>query len=149
MDKYASKVVAQAKAWLGLREADGSFRVIIDTYNSYQPLPRGYQMPYTAPWCAAFVTAVAVALGYTDRIPPECSCPKMIELLKAKGAWEEADNRLPQPGELLFYNWEADGLGDDRGSADHVGIVESVKNGMITVIEGNYSQSACKKNTLT
>ena len=42
MAKYASKVVEQAKAWLGLKEADGSYKVIIDTYNSHKPLARGY-----------------------------------------------------------------------------------------------------------
>ena len=44
MAKYASKVVEQAKAWLGLKESDGSFKVIIDTYNSQAVLPRGVKM---------------------------------------------------------------------------------------------------------
>lgn len=141
MRKYASAVVSQAKAWLGLKESDGSFQVIIDTYNSQGALPRGVKMLYSWEWCAAFVSAVAVKLGYTDIIPPECSCSRMIALLKAIGAWDESDSRVPNPGELIFYNWEAPAAGDDATDADHVGIVESVKNGIITVIEGNYSQS--------
>lgn len=145
MAKYASKVVEQAKAWLGLKESDGSFKVIIDTYNSQAVLPRGVKMQYNWEWCAAFVSAVAVKLGYTDIIPPECSCTRMIELLKKIGAWEERDNRVPLPGELIFYNWEAAATGDDDTDADHVGIVESVKNGIITVIEGNYSQSVKRR----
>lgn len=147
MAKYASKVVEQAKTWLGRKESDGSFKVIIDTYNSQEKLPRGVKMRYDWEWCAAFVSAVAVKLGYTDIIPTECSCTKMIALLQNIGAWNESDSRIPNPGELIFYNWEAPATGDDTTDADHVGIVESVRNGMITVIEGNYSQSV-KRRTI-
>ena len=145
MAKYASKVVEQAKDWLGLKESDGSFKVIIDTYNSQAVLPRGVKMQHNWEWCATFVSAVAVKLGYTDIIPTECSCTKMIELLKNIDAWDERDNRMPLPGELIFYNWEAAATGDDTTDTDHVGIVEYVKNGVITVIEGNYSQSVKRR----
>ena len=148
MGKYASKVVEQAKAWLGLKESDGSFKVIIDTYNNHSPLARGVKMQYNWEWCATFVSAVAIKLGYTDIIPTECSCTKMISLLKKIGSWDERDNRVPLPGEIIFYNWEAPATGDDASDADHVGIVESVRNGIITVIEGNYSQSV-KRRTIS
>lgn len=140
MAKYAETVVSQAKAWLGKKESDGSFREIIDTYNSQKTLPRGYKMTYKDPWCAAFVTAVAVKLGYTDLIPPECSCTRMINLLKKQDAWNETKGRLPAPGELVFYNWEA-----ENTDADHVGLVEKMENGKISVIEGNYSQSVKRR----
>ena len=147
MAKLASKVVEQAKAWLGLKEADGSYKVILDTYNSQkEALPRGYQLTTRDPWCAGFVSAVAVKLGYTDILPTECSCGRMIQKLKALGAWDERDHRVPNPGELIFFNWEAAASGDDATDADHVGIVESVKNGIITVIEGNYDNSVKRRN---
>ena len=147
MAKYASKVVDQAKAWLGLKESDGSYKVILDTYNSQEKLPRNYKMGLSDPWCVAFVTSVAVKLGYTDIVPPECSCTRMITLLKQLGAWEERDDVVPSPGWLIFYNWQAAATGDDTTDADHVGIVESVKNGQISVIEGNY-QDAVKRRTI-
>ena len=140
MAEHAETVVSQAKAWLGKKESDGSFKEIIDTYNSQKTLPRGYKMTYKDPWCAAFVTAVAVKLGYTHIIPPECSCTRMIALLKKQDAWNETKGRLPAPGEIVFYNWEA-----ENTDADHVGIVEKVENGKITVIEGNYSQSVKRR----
>lgn len=148
MGKYASKVVEQAKAWVGLKESDGSFKVIIDTYNSHKPLARGYAVKYTDEWCATFVSAVAVKLGYTDIIPTECSCSKMIELLKKLGAFVEDDSVTPAPGWLLFYDWQDNGSGDNKGSSDHVGIVEKVVGNTITVIEGNYSQSV-KRRTIS
>lgn len=147
MAKYASKVVDQAKAWLGKNEKDGSHKEIIDVYNSHRPLARGYKVSYTDAWCATFVSAVASQLGYTDIIPTECSCNKMIELFKNLGVWVENENRTPNPGDILFYDWEDDGKGDNTGRSDHVGIVEKVEGNTITVIEGNYSNSV-KRRTL-
>ncbi len=147
MAKYASKVVNQAKAWIGKKESDGTHKAIIDTYNAHKPLARGYKVKYTDEWCATFVSAVSIKLGYTSIIPTECSCQKMIELFKKKGAWIENENRTPKPGEIIFYDWQDNGKGDNKGAADHVGIVEKVSGGQITVIEGNYS-SAVKRRIL-
>lgn len=146
MGKYAKNVVSQAQAWLGKNENDGSHKEIIDIYNTQRPLPRGYKVKYTDEWCATFVSAVAVKLGYTDIIPTECSCPKMIELLKNIGAWVEDDAYVPNPGDILFYDWQDTGVGDNRGGSDHVGIVEKVSGNTITVIEGNYSQSVKRRS---
>lgn len=130
-------VVDQAKYWLGRKEADQSHRVIIDVYNSIVPLPRGYRMTYTDPWCAAFVSAVAQVCGLTDIIFPECGCEQMIELYKQAGRWEEDDAYVPKPGDIIFYDWQDDGTGDDTGTADHVGIVTKEASNVIYVIEGN------------
>ena len=137
MSKYASKVVAQAQAWLGKKESDGSFKEIIDTYNSHKPLARGYAVKYTDEWCATFVSAVAIKLGYTDIIPTECGCPQMIEHFKKLGCWEENESVKPKAGDIIFYDWEDNGTGDNQGSPNHVGIVEKVSGVIITVIEGN------------
>ena len=145
MAKYASKVVEQAKAWLGKNEKDGSHKEIIDVYNSHRPLARGYKVSYTDAWCATFVSAVAIQLGYTDIMPTECSCNKLIELYKKLGVWVENENRTPNPGDILFYDWEDDGKGDNTGRSDHVGIVEKVAGGKITVIEGNYKNAVTRR----
>ena len=145
MGKYSYKVVEQALAWLGKKEADGSHKEIIDVYNSQRPLPRGYKVKYTDAWCATFVSAVAVKLGYTDIIPTECSCPKMIQLLKNIGAWVENDAYVPKSGDLLFYDFDDNGVGDNTGGTDHIGIIEKVEGDTITVIEGNYSNSVKRR----
>ena len=147
MAKYASKVVEQAKAWLGYKESNGSHKAIIDTYNSQKKLPRGYKVKYTDEWCATTVSAIAVKLGYTDIMPTECSCSKMIELYKSIGCFVENESVTPAPGWILFYDWQDNGLGDNKGGADHVGVVEKVSGNTITVIEGNYSESV-KRRTL-
>lgn len=145
MAKYATHVVAQAQAWLGKNEADGSHKEVIDIYNSNKPLARGYAVKYTDAWCAAFVSAVAIKLGYTDIIPTECGCPSMIALMKSKGIWVENDAHVPSAGDIIFYDWQDSGVGDNGGSADHVGIVERVVGDTINVIEGNYSSSVKRR----
>ena len=137
-------VVALAKSWLGRNERDGSHRLIIDIYNSHKPLARGWKMPYSgnnSAWCATFVSAVSIKLGLTDIIPPECGCEEQIKLFKKLGRWEENDAYVPKPGDVIYYDWQDSGVGDNRGEADHVGYVEKVENGVIYAIEGNKNDS--------
>ena len=47
-----------------------------------------------------------------------------------RGQWQDRDYE-PSPGDIIFFDWESDGL------ADHVGIVEKAENGFIYSIEGN------------
>ena len=140
-------VVAKARSWLGKNEADGSHKSIIDIYNGHKPLARNYKVKYTDAWCATTVSAVSISLGYTAIIPTECGCNQMIQLFKNLGEWVENDAYVPSPGDVVFYDWQDSGKGDNTGSADHVGIVETVANGKITVIEGNYA-NAVKRRTI-
>ena len=140
-------IVAQAASWLGCKESDGSHKKIIDTYNSYKPLARGYKLKYTDSWCAGFGSAVAIACEATDIIPTEVGCGKHIALFQKMGIWVEDDAYVPAPGDYIFYDWQDDGIADDTGSPDHEGIVEKVSGGKIIVIEGNYSDSV-KRRTL-
>lgn len=132
------QVCDKARSWLGLREADGSHREIIDVYNRI-PLPGGYKLSYTDPWCAGFVSAVGFACGLSDIIYPDCNCDSMIAKYKAAGRWMERDDYVPAPGDLIFYDWDDTGAGDNRGSSDHVGLVLSATGRTVSVIEGNTS----------
>lgn len=149
MGKYASNVVKLAKSWIGKNEKDGSHKEIIDIYNSQkalpQGLPRGHKMSYSEPWCAATMSAIAVALGYTDIIPTECSCNKLIELAKKMGIWVEDESVTPEPAWFVVYDWDDSGKGDNTGRADHVGVIETVINGEITAIEGNYKNAVGRR----
>ena len=142
-----SKIVSLAQSWVGLKEADGSFVKIVDIYNSQKKLPRGYKLKLTDEWCAATMSALAIACNATDIIPIECSCGQLIELAKAKGIWVEADNHIPKPGNFLLFDWGDSGTGDNTAWPDHIGIVEKVVGNNITTIEGNY-QSAVSRRTI-
>ncbi len=141
-------VVEKARSWLGRKESDGSFKEIIDVYNTYTPHPRGVKMNYTTAWCACFWSAVAIALKYTAIMPIEISCGNLISLAKQMGIWVENDAYIPQPGDAILYDWDDSGKGDDTGWPDHIGIVESVSNGYIKTIEGNYSDSVKRRSIL-
>lgn len=151
MSIYAKHIVDQAKKWIGKKESDGSYKEIIDLYNSHKPLARGYKVKSIANgdkkndnWCATFVSSVAIACKATCIIPTECGCERMIELFKKLGSWVEDENRVPNPGDILFYDYQDNGKGDNKGWADHVGYVESVKDGVITLIEGNYKDAVSR-----
>lgn len=135
-----NKVCAQARAWLGRKEADSSHREIIDLYNRNR-LPGTYAMSYEDPWCAAFVSAVGMACGLRDVILPHVNCDGMIASYKLAGCWIENDAYTPTPGDIVFYDWQDSGVGDNTGSSDHVGIVVDVDGKLITIIEGNYSDA--------
>lgn len=135
------KVVNTAVSYLGCKESNGSHKKIIDLYNAHTPRARGYKVKYTDAWCATFVSAVAIQLGLTDIIPTECSCAKQIELLKRLGAWQERDDYIPSPGDLIYYDWDDSGKGDNTGSPDHVGIVVESGKTLLKIIEGNYKDA--------
>ena len=140
-----NKVVDVMRGWLGWSEANGKFRSIIDLYNTQRPLPRGYAVQYDDEWCATTVTAAGMAAGLHDIIFGECSCSKMIELYRAAGRWEENDAYRPEPGDIIMYDWQDTGKGDNTGGADHVGIVEKVVGNTITIIEGNKGEAVARR----
>lgn len=147
MNALREKVLAIAKSYVGARTGSTKHKFIVDTYNKLRPLPRGYKVTYTDAWCATFVSAVGILAGLNDIIPPECGCGAQIELFKKLGRWVEDDGYTPLPSDVIYYDWEDNGIGDNTGSPNHVGIVESVSGNTITVIEGNYSNMV-KRRTL-
>ena len=134
------KVVQTAQGWLGCNESDGSFRSIIDLYNSHEPLAVGYLVQYSDQWCAAFGSAVAIACGMTDIIPTECGCQRQIALFEAMGCWEEDDTYIPLPGDFIFYSTNNTDVNNTSWS-NHVGIVVGTHGNSIKVIEGNYNEA--------
>lgn len=146
-----SEVVKLAKSWEGKNEADGSFKEIIDIYNSLgAKRPRKVKMAYTMAWCATTWSAIAVKLGYTEVMPIECSCGKLVEKAQKMGIWVENDEFIPQPGDAVLYDWQDTGSGNDMGWPDHIGTVieTNVAGGYFIVMEGNYSNSVKRRKML-
>ena len=140
MNCKRSQIVTRAKSWLGKNEGDGSHREIVEIYNSHKPLARGYKLKVTDPWCAATVSALAIACNATDIIPTEVGCTEMMGLMKEMGIFLTGSAYLPVPGDIVFYDWEKNG-----GNPDHMGIVESVSGKTLTVIEGNYKNAVGRR----
>lgn len=149
LGRYRREVVALAQSWVGLKESDGSYKKIIDIYNSYKGnLPRGLKMQYSWSWCACTWSALAIKLGYTDIMPIEISCGELINAAKKMGIWVENDAYIPKPGDAVLYDWDDTGKGDNTGWPDHVGIVEEVVNKSFIVIEGNFKDSVGRRQMM-
>lgn len=82
-------------------------------------------------WCAIYQSWVLAAAGFSlAEAGRYASCNAWIRWLKNQGLW----SLRAQPGALVFYDWDNDGL------ADHIGMVESVRpNGQLVTLEGNAS----------
>ena len=135
------KVVDIAVSHLGQKESNGTHRAIIDRYNAQAVLPRGYKVAYTDAWCATFVSAVSLEAGFEKIMPTECSCPQMVALYKSLGRWVENDAYVPKPGDIIMYDWQDSGSGDNQGTPDHVGIVVSASDSGMKIIEGNLNNA--------
>ena len=70
------------------------------------------------------------------------SCGKMQQKAKQAGIWEERDNFKPGIGDVVLYDWDDNGKGNNVGWPDHVGIVSSVSKNGFYVIEGNMGYSS-------
>lgn len=153
MEYSRNRIVSIMQGYIGAVTGNAKHKAIVDTYNKgiADLKAKGklgktspYVVKYTDAWCATTVSAAAFTAGYTDIIPPECSCTRMIELLKAKNSFEPNDNYIPSPGDILFFRWKIDGRDpieaeDVDGISNHVGIVEKCDGKYITTIEGNYN----------
>lgn len=120
-------------------KGEAGHRKVLETYNAQVPLPRGYRLRSSDPWCAATVSAVFLMQGYNGF--SECSCPQMIKKAMKLGIWIEDDNYVPEIGDVIMYDWQDLGWGDNVGVADHVGIVIGISDNNILVREGNYNGS--------
>lgn len=135
-----NKLVSIAESFNGCKESDGSHKKIIDIYNDN--LPYGYyRMSYIDPWCATYVSAVGIKAGLSDIVFIECGCERMINLYKNAGRFVEDDSYVPKEADIIFYDWDDNGIGNNVGFSDHVGIVVSVNGNTMKIIEGNMNNA--------
>lgn len=142
------KLATWLDGYRGCAEGSAKHKEILAIYNNSKLCTR-YTMTVNDAWCATAVSAAFIACGLTDIFPcVECSCNNMITKAKKAGIWVENDAYVPKVGDVILYDWQDNGVGDNVGSSDHVGIVYSISGNTFTVIEGNYSNTV-KVRTLT
>ena len=124
-----NRVLDIARSYLGVETGTIEHKKIVDAYNSVNPKPVGYTAKYDDDWCDIFVTTVFQQAGLSDLIGRECGVQRHIGIMEKKGIWK--GRTQPKVGDIVTFDW------DGGGWADHIGIVESVNNGVITTIEGN------------
>lgn len=141
MEFYRSVIVNKAISYMGAATGSAKHKEIVDAYNSYTKAHSGpwraYSVRYDDAWCATFTSAIAILCGYQSIIPIECGCPQLITQARSMGIWQEKDSYTPRAGDLILYDWQDSGSGDNTGTPDHVGYIKTVTGGQIIVIEGN------------
>ncbi|MDR2648065.1 MAG: CHAP domain-containing protein [Oscillospiraceae bacterium] len=98
-------------------------------------------------WCCQFVwwcfhRAELSALFYNGK--KTAYCPYVQN-------WAKADKLLVEPetarmGDIALFDWKDSGTGKRNGLANHIGIVEACKTGVLTTIDGNWSNAVSRVN---
>lgn len=132
-----------AARYLGAKTGDERERQIVDTYNNYPNKSRSYKVSYTDAWCATFVSAIAIMANLADIVPIECGCYEAVKIAQKPevNTWR-AKTYTPQPGDIVYFDW------DNNGVANHTGFVEVVGENYITTIEGNSTGGVCARRTV-
>ena len=105
-----------------------------------EPYWRWYGFDSRVEWCACFVSWCANESGCLGTAVPKFSrCTDGVAWFKGQNRWRNS-RYLPQPGDIIFFDWNQDMV------PDHVGIVEKVEGGVIYTIEGNSAGDRCRQN---
>lgn len=122
-------VLSVAQSQIGVKESPANSNNV--KYNTWY---YGRKVSGSAyPWCAVFIAWCFNDIGILSNIggvKNKAYCPSYVEWAKAQKRWD----KKPSKGALALFDWNHDGV------ADHIGIVESIKNSStIVTIEGNTS----------
>ena len=138
------RVLRAAASLVGVRGGTAAHHQLVNDYNSVRPLPVGYAVKDSDDWCDVFVTTIFQREGLSGLIGRECGVERHIQIFKRLGIWNENGASTPKAGDIITFNWDQDSQ-PNNGFADHVGIVESVSNGIIHTIEGNSNDQVRRK----
>ena len=132
----AQDLISVARGYLGTTEDDPRFKELIDYYNSHTD---GYDMRYWDEWCACFVSVCSLKSDNADATGTSVNCAVFRNIWEDKGILREGWE-TPEPGWLIDYDWEQDGI------PDHIGIVVDCDGSTIHVIEGNTDGEMCAEH---
>lgn len=135
--------------WVGATKGSTKHLEILNIYNGYTPLARGYKVQVSDAYCATTVSAAYIKAGIAAYTGTECGVQKYVEIAQKKGIWTENDAHVPGLGDACVYDWDDSGVGDNTGAGDHIGIVTKVSGKTSFVVtEGNMSGGKVGKRTM-
>ena len=140
------KCVNVINSWMGAVEGGSVHASILNIYNSRKNLD--YRMGVHDAWCATTVSATWLKVGIGDYVPLSVNCGIMRDKAIGMGMWIENDAYKPKIADAVIYNWSDSGYGDNRGSADHIGMVTEVQGNTFIVTEGNMGSGVVGKRTM-
>lgn len=145
------KVADIINAWDGATRGSAKHLEILNIYNNYKPLARGYRVQVGDAHCATTTSAAYIKAGIAEYTGTECGVGKYVEIAKKKGIWTENDAYTPKVGDACVYDWQDRAnyaTTDNTGAPDHIGIVTKVGGGTFVVTEGNMNGGKVGKRTM-
>ncbi len=135
---WQQDVLAIAKTQLGYKESTENY-IIAESgvQKGYTRYGAWYGDSY-GDWCAMFVS-FCMHYGGVEGIPLHSGCTPWIRELKEMNLFRPQGSYRPEPGDIIFFDWESDGL------SDHVGLVSEYKDATddspaeLVTLEGNAS----------
>lgn len=91
------------------------------------------------PYCACFVSWVMSKAGVKVSGIPAAYCPYICR--DGKNAGKTVSKYSAQPGDIVLFDWNGDGL------SDHVGLVETNQGSYLQTIEGNTNGGIVSRRT--
>ena len=130
---WAKDVLAIAETQLGYRESQINYIVTDEgEVRGYTRYGDWYGDGYDyGDWCAMFASFCLYYTGVGDAYPTNAYCPFWVNELTELGYYKIPYEYVPESGDLIFFDWERDGI------VDHVGFVEKVEGTIVHTIEGN------------
>ena len=123
-----------AKTQLGYHESTKNYIVEEDErVMGYSRYGAWYGIPY-GDWCAMYAS-FCISYAGVDGMPLEASCPNWIQDLTRMNLYHSEQTYVPEPADLIFFDWNA------NGEADHVGLVAELDGEKVKTIEGNSGDS--------
>lgn len=116
----AADLAAAAQSQLGYTESAVNYLVDADgeTVHGYTRYGAWYGQPYAADWSALFASFCLHYANVPETVFPQgSSCESWLAKLQTMELYRASDSYSPNPGDVAFYDLDADGL------ADHAGIV--------------------------
>lgn len=140
MDPIGERLLDVIRPELGYREEKGQYT----KYGEWYAAKVGDPQYRNAPWCDMFLAWAAEQAGVADIVGQFAWTPSHANWFKRHEAW----TRTPEPGALVFFDWQrtAKSPEDPPSSViDHVGIVEEVVGDKIHTIEANVDKVWLKR----
>lgn len=135
---WQQDVLNIAKTQLGYTESVKNYTVNeAGVRKGYSRYGQWFGDPY-GDWCAMF-TSFCMRYAGVDGIPINAACTPWICQLKEMNLFREQGEYKPYPGDLIFYDWESDGLSDHVGFVAEYIEATDTESAKIVALEGNSS----------
>ncbi len=143
-EQYTSDLIAVAESQLGYTESTHNFALGVDGARcGYTRYGQWYGNPY-GEWSAMFVSFCLRYAGIPQEFAPVNSGGETMRVAwDEKGLLRDRSTYSPIPGDLIFFDTDAD------GNAEAVGVITAVSGAGLTVIQGDVEGAVAASNYLS